>query len=275
MKKLALLFATIFVVAMAASAYADPGQPITWYDSFGFEPSPPAPPPGTFLGPIHAQGFWPQSNPPGWVGTAVGTGVAPSVVPDPTGMGMGQVVEFVTGPVLADTSQMDIFWPGPVKNSGATIVELEFEIFRTELNINNFWWWTPDAGNYTYGLEWDQSLAVHPFGWNPGAGQTPATLGGWDHIALEWNFANQTVSSWVNGIPVDVALPMGSGVPPNPPLDVTGFSLQYAHDGVLPPQTTVAYVDNFLVTYIPEPGTIAMLVSGLIGLFFVLRRRVK
>ncbi len=264
-KKLVLLFATIFVVAMAASARADPGQPIAWYDTFGFEP------PGFALGPIGGQGNWPQALPPGIVATQAGGGTLPTVIQDTTGAGMGQIVKFLTV-AQGDGSGIDVFFPSPIKN-GNTIVEIEFDMYRTELNVNNFWWWTPDAGDYTYGLEWDQSLAVHPFGWSPGAGQTPATLNGWDHIALEWDFGTSTVSSWVNGLPVDVALPFGA----NPPADVTGFSLWFAHDGALGPQVTTAYVDNLRVSVdiVPEPGTIALLASGLMSLLFVLRRRVK
>lgn len=266
MKKLLLGFA---VLLFCASAYAGPGQPVNWYNSYGFEPGvdPTGMTPDFTPGPITGQGHWEAALPPGWIGTSAGGGVVPTVLPgDATGCGMGQIVEFVTGPVLADSSQMDIFFP-TVKTG---IVEIEWDMYRTELNVNNFWWWVPDAGDFTYGLEWDSSSAVHPFGWGPGAGQTPASLNAWDHIALEWDFGNAVVNSWVNGIPVDVNLPFG----PNPPQGVSGFTFQFINDGGLP-QGAVAYVDNFHVTrdVIPEPGVFVMLATGLGALLVCLKRK--
>ena len=260
----------LVVLMFCASAYAGPGQPVNFYNTYGFEAGvdPTGMTPDFVLGlPITNQGLWEAALPPGWIGVTGGGGVVPTVINDPTGFGMGQVIEFVTGPVLADASGMDIFFP-TVKTG---IIEIEWDMFRTELNVNNFWWWTPDAGDYTYGLEWDGSAAVHPFGWNPGAGSTPASLGLWDHIALEWDFNAQVVNSWVNGIPVDVNIPFG----PNPPQGVSGFTFVFGHDGGLPPQILTAYVDNFHVTrdVIPEPSIFVMLATGLGGLLVYLKRR--
>jgi len=244
---------------------------MNWYNSYGFELGVMPPLPDYLFGPITGQGFYETARPPGWLGWQTGGGIIPNVIPDPTGFGMGQVVEFFTN-AQGDQSVMDILFYSPLKY-GNTIVEIEFEIFRTELNVNNFWWWTPDAGDFTYGLEWDQSLAVHPFGWSPGAGSTPASVGAWDHVALEWDYANQVVNSWVNGIAVDVNLPFGA----NPPADVTGFTFNFAHDGGADPQQTLAYIDNFHVTVdhtsVPEPGVFAMLGAGLVGLLGYLRRK--
>ncbi len=268
MKKLLLGFV---VLLFCASAYAGPGQPVNWYNTYGFEPGvDPTGMTADFIPSpalITGQGFWEAALAPGWIGTQAGaSGMVPQVIPDPTGFGMGQVVEFATT-APGDGSGMDIFFP-TVKTG---IIEIEWDMFRTELNVNNFWWWTPDLGDYTYGLEWDSSLAVHPFGWNPGAGSTPASLGAWDHIALEWDFNAQVVNSWVNGIPVDVNIPFG----PNPPQGVSGFTFVFGHDGGLPPQILTAYVDNFHVTrdVIPEPSIFVMLATGLGGLLVYLKRR--
>ena len=255
------LILALAALVLCTAPYAYAGQPGPWYTTLGFEQ------PGFVPGPVNNQGNWPMANPPGWIGYGVAGGMAPQVINDPTGANRGQVVEFATT-TQGDASGMDILWPSTATSN--YVVEIEYDMYRTELNVNNFWWWNPDAGDFTYGLEWDGTQAAHPFGWGPGAGQWPATLRGWDHIAMEWNFRNQTVSSWVNGNVVDNAIPMGA----NGPKDITGFTFYFGHDGGLGPQTTLAYVDDFNATVlVPEPGAFFVLASGLGMICAGLKRR--
>jgi len=232
------------VLGLASIASAD-----IWYTSNGFEPT-------TFTtGPLNGQDGW-------GAGGGGGGGVQPLVVtaPDPV-LGM-QAVRLQVGTTQGDLSEMHRDIADPLA-AGWQIVTVSFDIYRN-VQAQNLWWWWYDAGEPTYGLQWDLSQATHPFGWSTGAGQTPTVFGQYANLTMEWNFQTSTASSWYNGVLVDNNIPI-SGI-----TSFTGWQIQLGHDSDTGTPGDLVFIDNFAITVSPEPGTLTLLALGGLAL---LRRR--
>jgi hypothetical protein len=260
MKKL-ILIAMVLAIPALASAQT------TWYDTFGFEPGvdPTALSPDFTGAPLAGQGNWPQATGP-WTGSSAGGGVVPTVVLDPLGQ-QGLCVELAVGDVQGDSSQMDIAINDPLA-AGYRVVTVSYDILRSGNAAQNLWWWWFDAGTPTYGLQWDQGPSTLPFGWNAGAGSTPTVAGQWTNVTMTWDFTTMTTSSWYNGVPLDVSIPMPGDI-----ATLTGWSIQFGHDSAGGTGADVCWIDNFSITVdqqIPEPSV--FLLGGL-GLLALLRRR--
>ncbi|HQL55250.1 MAG: hypothetical protein KA383_19735 [Phycisphaerae bacterium] len=231
------------VLALTGIAVAD-----VWYDSNGFEPA-------TFVpGPLAGQD--------GWTASGAGGGIAPQVVTAPDPVVGTQAVRLYVGDTQGDTSVMDIGIADPVA-AGWDVVTVSYDIYR-DAQIQNLWWWWWDAGEPTYGLQWDLSQATHPFGWSTGAGQAPTAFGIYANLKMEWNFVTNTASSWYNGVLVDNNIPL-SGI-----TSLTGWTIQFGHDSGSGTGAETVYIDNFVVTVTPEPAALSLLALGGLAL---LRRR--
>jgi hypothetical protein len=253
------------IVAVLAVSSAWAGT--IWYDTFGFEPGVDP----TLMTPdftptwLAGQGNWPQAT-GAWTGAGGGGGIAPIVVPDP--LRPGQCVELNIGDTQGDNSVMDIGINDPLA-AGYRKVTVSYDILRVSGPLQNLWWWWWDAGTPTYGLQWDNRTTL-PFGWMGGAGSAPTVVGQWANLTQTWDFTTNTVSSWYNGAPVDVAIPMP--VPPDI-TKLTGWTIQFGHDSGTGTGSDVAWIDNFSITVdnrIPEPS---MFVLAGLGLLTLLRKK--
>jgi hypothetical protein len=250
MSKLAVC-AMLCVAAMLVGGVASAA--VLGYDSMGFES------PTFYPGPLNIQD--------GWVGMGGGGGFEPLVVTAPDPVIGEQAVRLEVPDVQGAYSEMDIALPGGPMGVMGRIVTVSFDIFREQQNQNMWWWWW-DAGNPTYGLQWDLSQATHPFGWNAGAGQTPTIFGQYVNLTMVWDFTNMTTTSWYGATVVDNAIPM--------PGDITGFSgwtIVLGHDAADGTGGDTVWIDNFKIGVVPEPAAISVIGLGLAGLAIRFRRR--
>ncbi len=242
MKSLYVLLALSAAVLCASVATA------AGYNSGGFE--------SFVLGDLDGQD--------GWTGTSGGGGVAPSVVSSPA---VGRMsVKLEVPDVQGASSEMDIEID-PIPASSGAIVTVSYDIYRPALAENmlaqNVWWWWFDAGEPTYGLQWDQGGGtVCPHGWNPGAGSTPSVYDVFANITMVWDFTQMKAYSSYNGVVVD------NGIPITNITQLTGWSIQMGHDAATGTGGAIAYIDNFSIDVqaVPEPASLLALASGLVGL---------
>jgi len=222
------------------------------YDSNGFE------------GPAFAPGALAGQD--GWNAGGAGGGAAPAVVtaPDPA-MG-AQAVRLEVPDVQGAASWMD--HAIPAIGLANKIVTVKYDIYRqTDGWPSNVWWWWWDAGQPTYGLQWDAggTSSTLPNGWNPGAGSAPTVMDRYANVTMVWDFQQMKAFSWYDGAIVDNGIPI-SGIGA-----LTGWTIQLAHDEGTGSGPEVAWIDNFSIEVIPEPATMTLL--GLGALALIRRRR--
>jgi hypothetical protein len=233
---------------LAVSASAD-----IVYDSNGFEDPP------FVLGPLNGQD--------GWYGEGGGGGIEPMVVTHPDPVIGDQAVRLEVPDEGGAYSYMDMAIPD-ILAQGYTQVTVSFDIYRqTDDWISNLWWWWFDAGTPTYGLQWDEGQgyphpgATYPFGWD-GVG-TPTILDRYVTLEMIWDFDAGVATGYYDGNLVTTV-----GISDIETL--TGWAIQLGHDEDTGSGPDVAWIDNFAITAIPEPASLALL--GL-GLATLLRRR--
>jgi len=150
------------------------------------------------------------------------------------------------------------------------IVTVSYDIYRTGDNwMSNLWWWWWDAGEPTYGLQWDAAVGnpgtTFPHGWNPGAGSAVTVTGRYANVTMVWDFQQSKAYSWYDGALVD------NGIPITNITALTGWTIYLSHDEGTGTGPEVVWIDNFVITAVPEPATLALLGMG--GLVLARRRR--
>lgn len=224
------------------------------FDSGGFE--------GYALGALNGQN--------GWAGSAAGTGVEPTVVTSPHPTLGNKAVKLAVCDLQGDASEMDMDIADPLA-AGYKIVTVSYDIYRTGV-VQNMWWWWYDAGEPTYGLQWDLTGDTYPNGWSTDAGYATTVLGSYATLTMQWNFNEMKAYSWYNGAVVDNGIPI-SGIS-----SLTGWTIMLGHDSATGTGADCVYIDNFSITadgMVPEPGSVLALASGLIGLGGMAIRRRK
>lgn len=246
-----------FVLALSLVLFAAGAACAAGYNSGGFEPA-------TF-------GTGALAGQDGWTGAGGGGGAAPEVVTIPA-LGT-QSVKLAAPDVQGATSSMD-HAIGKVLASSGAIVTVSYDIYRPSVaegqSVQNMWWWWWDAGEPTYGLQWDMGPTTAPHGWNPGAGSAATVLDRFANLTMVWNFTEKKAYSWYDGVLVD------NGIPITNITELTGWTINLGHDAATGSGAAVAYIDNLSidVQVIPEPGSLLALASGLLGFGgFLLRRR--
>jgi PEP-CTERM motif len=237
--------ATLFFLACGAAvlAVASPAWAVVLYDSNGFEG--PAFVPGSLLG----QDTW----------TGTGGSASPLVVraPDPV---LGQQAVRLAMPDLqgAGCSMDRSLWGGNLANQ---IVTISFDIYREQSRwLSNLYWWWWDGGTPTSGLQWDAGVGfpgqTRPHGWNPGAAGAPTITGRYANVTMVWDFQQMKASSWYDGALIDNGIPI-SGIH-----TLTGFTIVLSHDEATGMGPEVVWIDNFVVTAVPEPASLVLLALG-------------
>jgi hypothetical protein len=243
-----LLITLVAVVGLTGIASAD-----VLYSANGFEPNTFAP------GPLAGQG--------GWTAAGAGGGIAPMVVTAPDPVVGTQAVRLEVPDLQGATSSMD--HTIPAFDITGTIVTVSFDIYREDSPwLSNLWWWWFDAGTPTYGLQWDAAVGnpgqTLPNGWNPGAGSAVTVMGRYANVTMVWDFQQSLAYSWYDGNLID------NGIPITDITTLTGWTIQLGHDEATGSGPEVAWIDNFSISVVPEPTSLALLALGGLAL---LRRR--
>lgn len=243
--KLHYLIATVGA-AMAFTGIAVADDVI--YDSGGFE---------TFTSgsSLHGQDGW---------STAGTTHL--STEPVVTSLGPTQVVRLTVGDEQNMVSAAHRSF-GDILAMGYNRVTVSYDVFRVaDAWQSNLWWWWDDTGTPTYGLQWDSgspsTSQTMPFGFSSSG--VPVTFNTWENITMTWDFTTMMATSVIAGNPgPSIAI---SGI-----TSLSGWQFWLAHDEASGTGDEVAYLDNFRVTAVPEPSTVAAVAIGLAGL--IVRRR--
>ncbi len=200
----------------------------------------------------------------GWTtGVDLG-GTFATVVQAPSPVVGQKAVALRVGDVQGDKAWMDhaITLPS-VANQ---IVTVSFDVYRPAPGPNqvaqNLWWWWWDNGTPTYGLQWDLGGTL-PHGWNPGAGSAATVYDRYANITMVWDFQQSKAYSWYNGVQVD------NGIAMTDITKLTGWSIVLGHESSSGTGASAAYIDNFVISAVPEPATLVL--AGLGAL--ILRRR--
>jgi hypothetical protein len=239
-KQILVLTAVLAAMSLAGSAWA-----VTLYDSNGFEP------PTFALGALAGQD--------GWTGSGGGGGAVPLVVTVPSPVIGLQAVCLEVPDLQGATSVMDHVIPA--LNLAGAVVTVSFDVYRPAPAPGNYaqnlWWWWWDAGEPTYGLQWDQGGGLTlPNGWNPGAGQAATVYGRYANVTMVWDFTQMKAYSWYDGAIVDNGIPIANIA------RLTGWTISLSHDSATGTGGSLAYIDNFSITVVPEPASWVLLALG-------------
>lgn len=189
-----------------------------------------------------------------WGGLATGGATAPTVVTSPDPVIGQKAVALRVGDVQGDSSTMG---HAISLNSVANqVVTVSFDIYRPQPAqdklAQNLWWWWFDVGEPTYGLQWDIGGTL-PHGWSTGAGSASTVYDQYANVTMVWDMPQGKAYSWYNGVLVDDGIAI-SGI-----TSLSGWTIQLAHDAADGSGDSVAYIDNFVISAVPEPASLAML----------------
>ncbi len=228
----------IALLAGCALIIASSAFGVVVYDVGGWE--------GYALGDLPGQFGWEEDTDGGYP--------MAQIVADPTGSGMGNVLEL-------DPPGNSGGWQGVAIAFGPTtapIVTIEWDQWRADVGDNIWYADNKDFGRF-WAMQWDQNGGAFARQFNGAVALTP---GQWQHISYTLDFTTGVASVDVDGaVNTDAALGAGEG-----PLRGWVFEMEptaVAGDGP-------AYIDNLVVTEVPEPGLLALLA---VGLGWIRRRR--
>lgn len=205
----------------------------------------------------------------GWIGSQAGSGIAPTVITSADGPTQGnQAVLLEVSNLQGDASEMDRTFSDLIA-LGYKHLSVSYDIYRpTDGTDQNLWWWLPDSGEPTYGLQWDIG-GTAPHGWNTGAGSATTIFGRYATVSMEWDLETMLAYSWYDGVAVDNSIPIKDIA------TLSGWTIVLTHEGSTNDVGDKAYIDNFKILAakpVPEPATIAAVGAGLL---LALKRRRK
>jgi hypothetical protein len=201
-----------------------PHDPVAVYSTNGFE--------AYSLGALPGQDGWVEdTTDPDLYGVV-------EVVDDPTGSGMGKVIEFtpddpVVGGWLGVERPID---PGVT----AQYAVIAFDQWRDALN-DNVWMADAVAFDGWWGMEWDQNHRISSYIYDFGA---ELTAGQWQHVVYILDLVNDTATVIVDG-----EMYTGPTAMPDDSIDGIVFELEPTeHEGA----GEILYVDNVVIGTAPN-----------------------
>jgi hypothetical protein len=233
MNKLLILAVAVCVPALA------PAQ--TLFDAQGFES------PTYSLGVLAGQD--------GWLAENSGANPDPVVIADPTGAGMGQVL-------MLDPTSDEGGWSGVVRSfvpSAGPMVVIEWDQYRVDTG-DNFWYADDAAYDGWVAMQWDQNGQASALNFDFGVA---LTTGQWQHVTYTLDLVAQTSMVDIDGT---------SFMSPNPMTDASIGGIDLEVESTFQPGDGPVYVDNLVLTQVPEPGIMLM---GALGLLLAIRRRAR
>jgi hypothetical protein len=227
----------IVVMVLAGPALAC--AQVTLFDSQGFE------------SPTYSLGTLPGQD--SWVADSTGGQPDPAVINDPTGGGMGQVVEFDATDGLAN-------WTGAFHAFGPSLpglVVIEWDQYRVDAG-DNLWYADNTAFDGWWAMQWDQNGQASSYYFDFGVA---VTLDQWQHVTYTIDTIGLTAT-------VDIDGSSFASAQPDAVLGGLAIELEDTEFG----ENGAVLIDNLTVTGFPVPEPSLLLLGGL-GLLALLRRR--
>ncbi len=245
------LLASLCIATLAALASAD-----VYYDTAGFE--------GYTYGPINGQGVT-ANVPAGWHDlSSANTNVA---VISGSPAGGGRAMRLQLPNIQGQTSAAEVVFAQDLRSMQS--VTIDFDVYRQSDAWNSNLWFWPNGSNPAYGLQWDGGNGVSqtlPLGF-AGTG-VPTIMDAWAHVKLVYDFTgtNPTAQGYYNNA---LVTSLTYNDPNSPFSQFTGWTFSLQHDeGPELSDTETMWLDNFKVSFVPEPAALALLAVSLL-----LRRR--
>jgi hypothetical protein len=230
----------IVTMVLAIPALASAGTVL--FDSQGFE------------SPLYNLGLLPGQDL--WVSDSIEGQPDPQVINDPTGGGMGQVVEIDavgnTGPG----------WSGAYRAARPSvpgIVVIEWDQYRVDTG-DNLWYADHILWDGWWAMQWDVSVQASAQGFDFGVAIVPNK---WQKVTYTFDTINQTVTVDVDGT---------SFMSPNAMIDPTIDGIDFEVEPTPTEGDGPVLVDNVRIMGFPIPEPSMFLLAG-VGLLALLRRK--
>jgi hypothetical protein len=230
----------IVTMVLAIPALASAGTVL--FDSQGFE------------SPLYNLGLLPGQDL--WVSDSTAGMPDPQVINDPTGAGMGQVVEI--DPPVADEGG----WSGAYRAAGPSfqgIVVIEWDQYRVDTG-DNLWYADHILWNGWWAMQWDLNTQASAQGFDFGVA---LIVSQWQHVTYTFDTINQTVTVDIDGT---------SFLSPNAMTDPTIDGIDFEVEPTPTEGDGPVLVDNVRIMGFPIPEPSMFLLAG-VGLLALLRRK--
>ncbi len=188
----------------------------------------------------------------GWFEDTAGGYSPVQIMLDPTGAGMGNVAYFDPPGTAGGWQGIEIDF-GPLTGNPVVV---QWDQWRADLN-DNLWMADDHQFGGWWAIQWDTSLSIHAETFGPEVGLQNSV---WQHITYTFDFAAGLVTVDVDGLSATGSLAYSS---------INGWAFEY-EPGDFAGEGGPLYIDNFMVTQVPTPGSLGLIGLGVLA---AMRRR--